>query len=266
MLRPGSRPSSGNYRRPAIRKMPFKDHFSRQSAAYGRYRPVYPPELIEYVARQAPGNGTAVDCATGSGQAAVALGRHFERVLAIDGSYEQLASAVFSHRVRYAVALAEQLPLPDHSVVLVTAAQAAHWFDHDRFHSECRRVLVPGGVLALWCYGRFSVDTAVDAVVDRFYFESLGRFWPPERDHIDAGYRSLPFPFSEAAAPRFSMGAYWTLGDLLGYLSTWSALRRYKDALGQDPLPALRAELMTVWPERSRLRICWPLYLRLGRL
>jgi hypothetical protein len=31
-------------------------------------------------------------------------------------------------------------------------------------------------------------------------------------------------------------------------------------------LPALRAELMTIWPERGRLRICWPLYLRLGRL
>jgi hypothetical protein len=53
--------------------MSFKDHFSRQSQAYSRYRPGYPPELIAWVAAQAPDRRLAVDCATGNGQAAVAL-------------------------------------------------------------------------------------------------------------------------------------------------------------------------------------------------
>ena len=63
----------------------FKDHFSRQSAAYSRHRPGYPPELIEFVVASAPDRYLAIDCATGSGQAALQLATHFELVLAIDG-------------------------------------------------------------------------------------------------------------------------------------------------------------------------------------
>jgi hypothetical protein len=51
----------------------FKDHFSRQSADYNRYRPGYPPDLITWVASRAPDRALAVDCATGNGQAAIAL-------------------------------------------------------------------------------------------------------------------------------------------------------------------------------------------------
>ena len=73
--------------------MAFKDHFSSQSAAYRRYRPEYPAELIRYVASLAPDRRVAIDCATGNGQAAVALAEHFETVLAVDGSRSQLERA-----------------------------------------------------------------------------------------------------------------------------------------------------------------------------
>ena len=69
----------------------FKDHFSRQAADYSRYRPGYPDELIAYVASLAPRRTLAVDCATGNGQAAVALAEHFDEVLAVDASEAQLA-------------------------------------------------------------------------------------------------------------------------------------------------------------------------------
>ena len=128
--------------------MSFKDHFSRQSAAYSRYRPGYPPELIEWVASQAPDRRIAVDCATGSGQAALELSGRFETVVALDGSLSQLRHATVAPNVSYVAALAERLPLHDRSVSLVAAAQAAHWFDFERFHAECRRVLVAGGVVA----------------------------------------------------------------------------------------------------------------------
>ena len=47
----------------AVAAPTFKDHFSRQSADYSRYRPGYPPELIEWVCAQAPDRALAVDCA-----------------------------------------------------------------------------------------------------------------------------------------------------------------------------------------------------------
>jgi len=246
-------------------RMNFKDHFSRQAPAYGRHRPGYPQELIEYVARRAPGHALAVDCATGNGQAAVALASHFDAVLAVDGSRSQLASARPHPRVHYAAALAERLPLGAHSASLIAAAQAAHWFDFDRFYAECRRVLVPGGVIAAWSYEKFRVDAQVDAVVDRFYTEVIGRDWPPERAYVEQGYRTLPFPWTEEPAPRFELVTEWDLEQVMGYLETWSAVQRYRERTGSDPLPALRPCLAGCWGAGATRRLHWPIHLRVGR-
>lgn len=244
----------------------FKDHFSRLAAGYSRYRPAYPPELIEFVAGCAPDRRCAVDCATGSGQAAVALASHFETVLAVDGSASQLANAQPHPGVRYACAMAERLPLADHGVSLVAAAQAVHWFDFDRFHAECRRVLAPGGVLAVWTYEKFRATPAVDEVMDQFYEHVIGPYWPPERRYVDEGYRTIPFPWHELAAPRFALRTDWTLEEALGYVATWSSVQRYRDAHGgDDPLPGLHAELATAWRADGTLRLQWPIHLRLGR-
>ena len=246
--------------------MTFKDHFSRQSAAYSRYRPGYPPELVTWIAAQAPDRRLAVDCATGSGQAAVALAAHFDCVVAVDGSQGQLRHATLHPRVAYVAATAERLPLRSRSVSLVAAAQAAHWFDFERFHAECRRVLVPGGAVAVWTYGKFRVDPQVDAVIERFYSATVGHFWPPERRFVEEGYRTLPFPWREECPPVFGLAANWDLEQVMGYLATWSAVQRYRDQAGRDPLPALREELLRAWPAGESRRLEWPIHLRLGRV
>jgi SAM-dependent methyltransferase len=243
----------------------FKDHFSRQAAAYSRYRPAYPPELISYVAALAPSRGLAIDCATGSGQAAVALARHFERVIAVDGSVPQLIRAMPAAGVTYLAGLAERLPLRAACGDLVAAAQAAHWFDFERFYGECRRVLRPGGLVAVWTYAKFRVDPALDAVVDHFYVDVIGRFWPPERRYVEAEYRDLPFPLAEEPAPAFTLATEWDLEQVLGYFGSWSAVQRYRDSTGRDPLPELRRALEPHWAGRLR-RLEWPLHLRVGRV
>lgn len=244
--------------------MSFKDHFSRQAEAYSRYRPEYPDALIDFVAEKAPDRSFAIDCATGSGQAAIALVRRFDRVLAVDGSRSQLANAPAHPRVLYAAGLAERLPAAGGRAGLVAAAQAAHWFDFDRFHAECRRVLMPGGVLAAWTYEKFRVDGEVDAVVDRFYADVVGRYWPPERRYVEEGYRTLPFPWRELPVPSFELETEWTLSQVLGYLGTWSAVRRCEDATGTDPLSGLRPHLAALWPPEGTRRLRWPIHLRLG--
>ena len=245
--------------------MSFKDHFSRQSATYSRYRPAYPERLIEFVAAQAPGRRVAVDCATGNGQAAVALAAHFDDVLAVDGSSSQLSRARPHPRVHYAAGLAERLPLRDRSVELVAAAQAAHWFDFERFHAECRRVLVPDGVVALWTYEKFRVNAAIDAVIDEFYTDVVGGDWPPERRYVEQSYRTLPFPWRELPAPALELETDWGLEQVMGYLATWSAVQRCKERTGRDPLPALEPRLAALWPRSVALRLHWPIHLRIGR-
>ena len=250
--------------------MSFKDHFSRQSAAYGRYRPDYPPGLVDWISSQAPDRRLAVDCATGNGQAALAFASRFDRVLALDGSLGQLRNAEARPNLAYVAALAERLPIRDRSASLVTAAQAAHWFDFGPFHAECRRVLVPGGVVAAWTYGKFHLDDdssvaeAVEAVIDDFYENVVGDFWPPERRFVELGYRTLPFPWREVAAPEFALEASWELERVIGYLASWSAVQRYKDHHGRDPLPALRRPLESAWGGPGPRRLRWPVHIRVG--
>lgn len=243
----------------------FKDHFSRQSADYRRFRPGYPAALLDFVSSLAPARRLAVDCATGSGQAAVGLAERFARVVAVDGSLGQLAHAERHPGVAYVAALAERLPLRDGSADLVVAAQAAHWFDFARYYAECRRVLAPGGAVALWTYEKFRAGGAVDAIVDEFYARVVGPYWPPERRYVEQGYRTLPFPLHEEPAPAFEHTTDWDLERLMGYLATWSAAQRCRDRTGTDPLPALRARLAAHVPAGAPLRLRWPIHLRVGR-
>ncbi|HET7922676.1 MAG TPA: class I SAM-dependent methyltransferase [Gammaproteobacteria bacterium] len=245
----------------------FKDHFSGHAAAYAEARPGYPETLFSQLATLAPAHDQAWDCGTGNGQAAVALAAHFARVIATDASAEQIGSAFPNARVTYRVAPAEHAGLPDHSVDLVTVAQAAHWFDLPAFYAEVRRVAKPGAVIALWCYGVCHITPDVDAVVATFYEGEIGPYWPPERRLIDEAYRSLPFPFAKLDMPPISMSLDWTLPQLLAYLASWSAVQRCIRATGRDPIPALTEALAAAWgkPDSAR-RVEWPLALRTGRV
>lgn len=245
----------------------FQDHFSGSAAKYARFRPGYPAPLFDYLASLLPHHTAAWDCATGSGQAAVALAQYFSRVIATDASAEQVAHAEPRPNVEYRVAAAEQSGLTGASVDLITVAQALHWFDLPTFYVEARRVLRPGGVLAVWCYGVAELPCrALQRCIDRFYHETVGPYWPPERRWVEEGYRSLPFPVPELRPPKFAMEARMSLEAFTGYLGTWSATQRYVLATGYDPLPNLLDELVHHWGEPQMPRIVrWPLSLRVGR-
>jgi len=148
----------------------------------------------------------------GSGQATVDLAQRFERVVATDASHEQIASAKLHPNVEYRVRPAEQSGLPDGSVALITVAQALHWFDLDRFYAEAKRALTAKGVLAMWAYGINEVEgDSVNRLVQDFYSNIVGPYWPPERKIVEKGYRTIPFPFAELSAPAFRMETRWTL-------------------------------------------------------
>jgi SAM-dependent methyltransferase len=245
----------------------FKDHFSATADSYRIYRPSYPAELFVWLAQAAPRQETALDCGCGNGQAAVALADHFARVLAVDPSAEQIANALPHERVEYRVAPAEATGVASASIDLVVVAQALHWFDLDRFYPEVQRVARTGAVLAAFTYGLLTVDPEVDRVLGRFYHDVVGPWWPPERAHVDDGYRSLPFPFAEMAAPAFAISQEWNLAHLTGYLATWSAVKEYRRRQGHDPLELVAGELAAAWgdPQCSRV-IRWPLALRVGKV
>jgi SAM-dependent methyltransferase len=244
----------------------FKDHFSPLASVYSEFRPTYPAALLDFVAGLCSGHTAVWDCACGSGQASIDLAERFERVFATDASAKQIAGARPHPRVTYSVGRAESSGLKDVSVDLVTVAQAAHWFDLPRFYAEAQRVLRAGGVLALWSYGPPHVESAeVDRPLQSFYHDTVGPFWPTERQLVDDGYRGISFPYPEIVSPTLQMQQRWPLARLMGYVRSWSATGRYVEQHGKDPVVELQAQLAPVWGDAQRERLVeFPLAVRAG--
>jgi SAM-dependent methyltransferase len=242
----------------------FKDHFSKQASDYAKFRPRYPQKLFDYLGSIAPSRQFAWDCGTGNGQAAVGLASVFDRVIATDASEKQIANAQSRKLVDYRVAPAENSGIESETLDLIMVAQALHWFDLGRFYAEARRVLKPDGILAASAYNLLRVEPVIDEVVNRYYYEVVGPFWPSERKLVEQ-FADLSVPFREIGPPKFEMTAQWNLDHLLGYLQTWSSTQRFIAAKGTDPLEQIIDELRTAWGDSQQTRnVTWPLVLRIG--
>ncbi|WP_018948090.1 class I SAM-dependent methyltransferase [Thioalkalivibrio sp. ALMg11] len=243
----------------------FPDHFSAVATDYARHRPDYPAELFDWLAVRTPRHARAWDCASGNGQAARGLAPHFSHVIATDAAPALLAALPGDTGIDRVACAAEACALADDSIDLACVAQAAHWFRHTEFHDEVARVLRPGGLLAIWGYGVLRAeDPALDHLLIDFHDATLAPWWPEERQHIRRHYRDLPFPWPELETPEFHIERVWDRTTLLGYLGTWSAIRRAR-AAGQDPLAALAPALQALWSNPSMpARVHWPIFLRAG--
>lgn len=241
--------------------------FAQGGAAYARFRPDYPPQLHAFLASLSPANSIALDVGCGNGQLTLGLAKHFTAVIGLDPSADQIAHAPHHKRINYLVAPAERIPLPENSVDLITAAQAAHWFNLPAFYTEVRRVAIPGGALALTSYGVLKLEPGLDERFSLFYHEEIGQYWPSQRKLVDMGYATIDFPFTEHPAPALEISRRWDLAELLGYLSTWSAVRQARDAGRQDILQAFSREMSEAWGDSSDKRLVrWPVNMRIGRL
>jgi SAM-dependent methyltransferase len=245
----------------------FADHFSAVAARYAAYRPHYPPALVDALAERVvePAAAVAWDAGCGNGQLSVALAARFRRVIATDPARAQLAEAVPHPRVEYRCASAEDSGLPDASAALVVAAQAAHWFDWPRFVAEAGRVAQPGALIALVSYGDMLVEGEAGEVIARYHHGTAGPYWPPNRRHVENGYRELVMPWPAVDPPAIDMTAMWTRDEVIGYVSSWSATARLVEREGTGPFEALGAALAAAWPGGERRLVRWPLVIRLAR-
>jgi len=251
--------------------VPSRQHeapdFSSVAAAYATARPGYPAGLFEWLASVTQRRELAWDTATGSGQAAVGLAEHFDRVVASDGSAAQVQHARRHPRVHYLVGRAEAPPLRAHAVDLIVAAAAVHWFNLPAFYEEVRRVARPGAVLAAWTYHVGHVEPPFDVVFWPFYRDVVGPYFAAGARLADERYDTLDLPGRPLSSPAFVVSARWTATKIIAFVRTWSGVQAFIKGTGRDPVaplvPAIE-ELCRGDEEPVELR--WPVYMRAVRL
>ena len=242
----------------------MKDNFSSKSSSYAKYRPTYPQELYQFLKEKLDKTEKAWDCGTGNGQVAGALAKFFKEVQATDISQQQLDNAIIQHNIHYSVQAAEKTNFPDNSFDLITVAQAIHWFNFEAFYKEVARVLKPDGIIAVIGYSLFKSNPKTDEVILKFYHDIVGPFWDEERKYLDKKYKTIPFPFIEIESPRFEQEYQWTFAHLIGYLKTWSAVKHYEKANGENPVALIEEELKATFGAKNK--VVFPILFRCGKL
>lgn len=247
--------------------MKFKDKFSAQAIEYSKYRPVYPVELFEYLSSLTSEHKLAWDCACGNGQAAIIIAGFYDKVIATDASAKQIENAMPHPKVTYIAAPGESSGLETHSADLITVATAIHWLDTERFYAEVKRILKPGGVIAIWNYAHSQVSADIDEIFNNFANKTLINYWSSEVLKSWDIEKNIDFPFERIETPVFKLHKDWTLTDYLNYIYTWSAVQEYIGKNNSNPILKLEKELKKPWGDADKIRkITWKLNMKVGRV
>jgi SAM-dependent methyltransferase len=240
--------------------------FDEESEHYAAVRPQYPKEIFEHLASVCSARRSAWDSACGNGQAAVGLARFFERVEATDIGEQQIAHALKHPRVTYSVQSSEETDFADDQFNLVCVAQALHWFDHDLFWPEVKRVLEPEGIFAAWGYSWFRIEDSIDEQIQGKLLRVLEPYWPSQVKLLWDHYRSIPFPFERLEVPSFEMTVKWDLNQLFAYIQSWSAVRLCLGDLGRGFLEDAYHAIQAQWGEpKTKKKIDMDFCMLLGR-
>lgn len=240
--------------------------FAIASDSYAQSRPRYPEPLYDWIREACRADESAWDCATGNGQAAVALARHFGRVEATDISPEQIAHGFAASNVRYSAQPAEQTDFVDSSFDLVTVAQALHWLDRSRFWPEVRRVARPDALFCAWGYAWFRGPPAVHEALLDPVATLVEPFWAPNNRLLWRGYQpeEMEFPFKRQVAPELSIEVEWSFAELVGYVRTWSAFKKAAAHGRGDSLERVVSEAAKRLSAESSHRLSVPLSILAG--
>ena len=247
------------------------ERFSDRVADYARYRPGYPAESIETLRRQTGFNAasTVADIGSGTGIFADLLLPHAGTVYAVEPNAPMRthAEATLGAQPNYRSvnAPAEATTLPEHSVDLITVAQAFHWFDPPAARREFARILKPGGHVALIWNERLT-----DTTPFLYAYENLLKSAATDYtrvNHMNIDHAALASFFAPATFATFSFAnaQHFDRAGLIGRALSSS----YVPNAGQPGHDAFLTKLNALFDEHAvddRVSLAYTCKLHLGRL
>lgn len=245
----------------------IKNWFEENGSQYAAFRPDYPTELVKALSNIAKQHRTAWDVGCGSGQLTSLLNQHFTKVIGTDPSEEQLKFAKKLDGIHYLQEPAEQTSIESNSVNLIVAAQAAHWFSLDKFYNEVIRVADKEATIALISYGVPYIEASVNSCFQQGYWQSIHKFWPKERAHVENGYSELPFPFQELHFPDCFIHQEMNFHQLVSYISTWSAYKKAQELDELEVFQSFLEQLSKCWGDLTQsYKVTWPISVKAGKV
>ena len=210
------------------------------SAAYAKFRPVYSKEVLKIITEYMKGEGnpsfnTALDVACGSGQSTFLLCETFQQVTGVDVSNTQIQQASSRKEssgysnVQFIVGDAHSLPIEPSSVDLLTCAMGWHWLDPETFYTEAKRVLKPGGCLAVYGHGVKVQDNDKVKKAFKMFIDELFEYecYTEQNLHVLNNYQAVQLPFDRVKRVEFQFSQETTFEKLLGFFSSVSMYQTY---------------------------------------
>ena len=225
---------------------------------YDRVRPSYPLDAIRWATPST--SADVVDLGCGSGKLTLRLAESGHRVVGVDPSVRML-EGLRGAGVPIVCGTAEDIPLAAGCADVVTAAQAFHWFDHGRALPEIRRVLRPGGDLALLWNFRDEAVSWVRELSEIIGSEDAMRVTVGERGSFERRIEQVLVRsgvFDSVETRRFSLDQEMDRDHLAGLVASRSYVSVLDPRARQELLEAV-SELCRTHPElRGRERFALP--------
>lgn len=200
--------------------------FGGTAEYYARYRPGYPPELIERLAAVAglDGTGRLLDLGTGTGQLAVPLAPYVEEVVAVDAEQEMLA--LHPPGIRTVHGRAEDIDESWGTFQLVTIGRAFHWMNGQVVLARLVRITRQLALVG----DSHEPSEAQSAVLEiaRELFGERPKMAQPTVRYVDVLRQS---PFDDVIEISVEVERTWTVETLIGYAysTSYASLQRIGD-------------------------------------
>jgi SAM-dependent methyltransferase len=228
--------------------------FTGRVEDYARYRPAYPPELLDLLRRECglTVDTVVADVGSGTGILARLFLENGNRVIAVEPNDEmrRAGESLLSGygRFKSVQGTAEATTLPQGGVDLITAGQAFHWFDPTPARREFARVLRPGGSVVLVWNDRQKLGAPFQED-----YEKLLETYATDYAEVEHGRKGSLQNIRSFFAPNPVHTAAFENRQVLDYDGLLGRLRSssYVPAEGQSGYPEMLEELERIFREHE---------------